>query len=325
LTYANSHSRAETARHLINQMKIDVEKEINRRFYIIEDIFTSDHATVFRNIPGLILYISDIRTDMADFNGQRKTSGTAAKNPADLDILVNNAYQHIWIHALRPAAALLKFRVPFWEPGSIEEVRDVVEGSSQIEFYANAFAEYKRLFSVNILDDYVNGRYRWVRAAHFDLQAFPGNESAETRAVIMAADINTIELIDCKQYEEKMSAYNTLREFVYCAHNEQYFNKMAGLDGCLDCDIAINAFIAYFKKAGTIGSVNVSGAIINCLDSFKRKILELQGPQIHGDFFRPFDPERALLYNAELEARTISNHFGRDLPRLLMYPYAVKK
>ena len=87
-----------------------------------------------------------------------------------------------------PLKRLLKFRCPFHNPGDIDDIKKLAEKP----FYNDVLVQYQTKFGHSLIAEYLllrfgNGThngYYWVSVDHFDLQAFQGSTSTETRAIV---------------------------------------------------------------------------------------------------------------------------------------------
>lgn len=199
------------------------------RFYIIEDIFTTDLARAIARAfdsTQRIAFISDIRTRSAN-----------EEHPNDADVVVNNMMQQLWVSDMQPRAIMLKFRTPFFN----DDARETIARISLPE-NASICAQYYERFSTT-LDQVYNAPsrvYRYLANDGLYLQAFAGQSSSETRLVVTRATSNNYARLtdyDVRMYEDAMFYYNRMREYATTARHKSKWRLIDGLDGCPDCDL----------------------------------------------------------------------------------------
>lgn len=215
-------------------------------FYIIEDLFTDELATAFKlQLPrdATILFISDIRTNLTlPPDSHSRFANEDEDSPSDLDILLNNAWQHIWIHIMQPAFSMLKFRTPYMNPRDLR----VISENKKNPLTTSTVKAYKERFDVDMLEQYENGHYYFVANDHINLQSFAGQSSSEVRLIVTRENLSRglVEYI-VKEHEDRLFSYNLMRDVCFVQRNESLFGRVPGLDGCLDCDLAIHILSQY--------------------------------------------------------------------------------
>jgi len=230
-------------------------REKSYTFYIIEDLFDNAHAHAFARL-GTVLFISDIRTNISNPEMTQRHKYTKnivsddafEESPSDMDIIINNIWQHTWVYIMQPLRCMLKFRTPFMNE---YDIRAVHEKSGN---FADTLREYNATFKTDILHEYESGRYVFMANDHINLQAFAGQSSSETRLIASTQHYNKLVIYDPHDYENKMFYYNLMREFCFYGQNATYFNATVGLDGCADCNLAlhiINEYIRVSRKLAT--------------------------------------------------------------------------
>jgi len=293
--FGNVHHHTLCAQKLIDIINYDIENKHHRKFYIIEDFFNEEFAYTFSTLKKKhkVLYVSDIRTNLTQFiehhDIDKDEENDEIISPSDLDIIVNNAQQHLWIDLLQPDTAMLKFRAPFHNPIDITQV---IQYAYSIEFYKNIIILYKQRFNFDIVQEYLNNtqyEYSWCHVDHFDLQTFHGPASTETRAIITLQNIQqpTLCTYSYKLYEQTLFAYNIIREYLCYTQNDPYFIPEIGIDCCPDCNIVINTFIQYSQSTDPI---TVKTLIRNSLLSIRRSLIpsdKQQRTSTHGTFYYP--------------------------------------
>lgn len=340
----NAQSKVDCSKQLIKQLTDDIDNKSTRKFYIIEDFFTTEYAESLKQLHDAthlpILYISDIRLNLTDLldpieNQQLRGVKFIAKHdpyspyqeirPSDLDIIINNAQQHMWIDTLRPDLSMLKFRCPFHNEQDEIDVtlfknhkfaefsNELPEQSlnkskepnipTSIKFYYDVAKEYKTRFGIDIVDDYLNNlnnsgndKYKWVYTIRLDLQMFQGSSSTETRAIV---DKKTLEkgpdsIFDYsyKLHESLCYGYNIIRNYLFYPQNQRYFTASIGLDGCSDCNNVISVFKTYFTKIGIIDQNQLQDKVLqtikDSLTTINRNLLpKHKDGSIHGKFTQP--------------------------------------
>ena len=216
-------------------------------FFIIEDLFTNELAEAFRALNeggSTTLFISNIRTNISLMMGPQKRESSyqgrkdkvpsmeeEKESPSDLDILINNAWQHMWIHTLQPAFCMLKFRAPFFNEADLE----IIKKYASIPMSAGTIGEYKSTFGHDLLEDYKHHKYYFVDNDHINLQVFAGSMSSETRLVSSRGHYETLIEYNCVDHENRLYYYNLMRDFAFVGKYSKYFGIIHGFDGCTDC------------------------------------------------------------------------------------------
>lgn len=314
----NESQRAECANRVIADITADFQNDSDRRLYIIEDFFTMGYSETFEKLNALttVLYISDIRLNINDLlstgqeegRGESCDIGDSDPTPSDLDIIANNAQQHLWINALQPVASMLKYRAPFHNPKEIKIIEAFKKNdpsarisADKLPMYKDVIEQYEKTFKHNIIDEYLadneqksqNKGYYWVDTKSFELQVFQGSSSTETRAIIEKQQLNQPQLQAYSRisYENRLFAYNVIREYLFYEKNMRYFNKELGIDGCADCNILIATFKEYIGKDDPDTIIEY---IKNSLKSIARKLTYNDYDSQHGEFIETLSVFDAL-------------------------------
>lgn len=347
--------RIKCANKVVEQINQDLQDPHNtRRLYIIEDYFTNEYAERFgqmRSQSTTILFMSDIRTILNTFlkpaelanrhkylKGQEKSliekemeTEDDETRVSDLDIIVNNAQQHIWMKMLKPNAGLLKFRCPFHN--EIDEY-DVKRYWNKINFYKEIIDQYKELFKHDLIQDYFDNDshketkyYSWMRISQINLQSFQDSSSTETRAIVSSEVVDQqLIKINYKEYESRLCAYNVMREFVFYERNRQYFDEQIGIDGCPDCNILLNAFKTYRLRNAEQPDPNllnpdtIKKLISQSLIVINRSLIPSGSEKNfyeHGSFVKPLTLEEALQINEDMMLSGYSKTHYYDPIKLL--------
>lgn len=198
------------------------------RIFIVEDYFTVEMAKAFAGKN--VLFCSDIRTNTSQ-NPDKEDA------PTDLDILWNSAQQYIWLNEMQPRACMLKFRPPY-----------MIDKITEIPGYVKADIDRAAQMGLDLVTNYMAGKFIYIKAKHIYIQAFPGRSSTESR--LICTDYKAMQAYDNYEWENKYLWYNKfVRQLVYYG-NVHMHNQAMGIDGCADCNLMIRIFRDYFKKFG---------------------------------------------------------------------------
>lgn len=267
----------------VQEMFAAIMREKDYTFYIIEDFMTNEIAREIRDFSEKmqvgILFISDIRTAIKP-EGWTVTRDDDNEGVSDIDILVNGAWQHMWMNIIRPVFSMVKFRTPFHNPQDIS----VVERSLALPIVADTFRKYREMFGIDCAQEYHAGRYFFAQCAHINLQAFAGASSSETRMIIAGDHLRVpLALYDSKEHEEFMFFFNLMRKMCFIARNKAHFGAIPGFDGCLDCDLALHILDEYARLVAPSGRAGID--ILRTLLARIDRTLLVDG---HGFFTRPY-------------------------------------
>jgi hypothetical protein len=266
-------------------------------FFIIENLFTDEIAHSIAQlgprVASDVLFISDIRTRLHEGIYDEDDESVS---PSDLDIIANNAMQHIWVDIIQPRGCMLKFRTPYM---NTPDRALVAQHSSE---FKELFAQYEARFHVDIIARYLEGTYYYLCAHHIDLQSFPGSSSTETRLIARENYGATCEYVP-RDHEEKLAYYNLARECTFCDRYRDYFGAIPGFDGCLDCTLAM--FILE-QWASIQNESRFASQCESAFDILRQLTTDLARPLLtgqHGNFTRAFINVRqisaSLRYNVK--------------------------
>lgn len=265
-------------------------------FYIIEDLFTDDLARALRKLSSArpIYFISDIRTSInVDESKARKYVDDPDNSPTDLDILVNNAWQHTWVNTIQPAACMLKFRAPYYNPGDLQLIARY-SGESRNDMYGETLRAYKARFGVDLIAEYNTRRYLSLGYDYMNLQAFPGSSSSEVRLISTPTKYNTIIEYNTRAFEDQMFYYNLMRDYCFSRENSAHFDAIPGLDGCQDCRLAVHIMEEYCAGDQQLKRAPKHEAI-----ALLKELLKMIGRTIrqenHGHFFQAYSDYDAVV------------------------------
>jgi len=231
---------------LLNAVEIAnaILRETKYTYYIIEDVFTNELArafTILSTESHPVLFISDIRTNTRAKGGRIVDPDDY---PADLDIITNAMWQHMWVHIMQPYLCMLKFRCPFRNPIDIEHTK------KHMAEFAGTINTYNALFHVDVMDAYFRGVYLYSANLRIDLQIYAGSFSSESRLIASPREFNQIVEYNPIAYENKLFYYNVFRNYTFYESMKPYFDRRFGVDGCADCRNAINTMIEYLRESG---------------------------------------------------------------------------
>jgi hypothetical protein len=250
------------------------------RFFIIEDYYTVRLSEQLRQLNefGEVHFWSDIRTADDD----------AGKTPLDIDILWNSAQHALWIDALKPAGAMLKFRIPFKNDGD-----DSVKQKYKVDPYKSDFNAYEKLKGYpSLLGDYENGLPFKYYDGEVKLQTWARESSAETRLWIdltlqEASGSPRFRTYDSEEYEGKLFYFNSVvRPNGVYFKNDHADNNMH-FDHCANCALEDKIISDYYTKvAGVTDKIElnrrVKDKVLHLIKVSGNRGLDANG---HGKFF----------------------------------------
>ena len=237
---------------------LDFIKTSKYRVYIFEGYMTEAIADQFKDTP--CYFISDIRTN------------TESDLPKDVDILWNSAQQFVWLNKMKPIKCMLKFRVPYG-----------LQTYEELEKSSHKFAEIKqaRDMGLDLVEDYKNHIFRYIKSETIFLQAFAGSSSTESR--LISSVYNELQEYPIQEYDDRFYYLNNISRML-TFHEHNMINKSMNIDGCNDCALMAKIYADYNTKY----NLNIDG-----LDEI-RKLMRAMGRNfrenpIHGIFYKPFE------------------------------------
>lgn len=258
---------------------IDFITKSNHKYYIIEDFFTDEIATMFSNLKDKnFLFCSDIRS-----------KAESTKIPGDLDLLWNLAMQYNWLNIMKPSACMLKFRCPFLE----EDDREQFLRLSDQKIYKDVF-EISRKNGIDFVADYKAKKFRYIKPDNIYIQAFPGVSSSESR--LIASDFKVTAEMDPAEYENKFFYYNrVLRHYGYHNEYELVYDAKAGFDACGDCALMYQIMKEYYEKfEPNKANPNSIKADIDVLMKTLRRDFKENG-SMHGKYLEPYKNVQSII------------------------------
>lgn len=203
---------------------IDYIKNSEYKFYLIQSYFDDNLAELLSALDPIL--ISDIRT----------ATGKNDK-PTDLDILYNLGQQYHWVHLIKPDYALLKFRHPFYNDKSVDNITD--------QNILKTFEKLKTDYDLDMILRYKNEHMVYFNG-EIKIQAYAPVSSTETRLLVQKKNnkYETINYGTRDEYENKMFYYNDM-ERGYLPHYNEYVNEDLGYDNCGDCSLASHIMEQY--------------------------------------------------------------------------------
>ena len=241
---------------------VDIITTEQKTFYIIEDYFTDDLATLLAPLStkGRVFFMSDIRTRSEE-----------SDSPLDVDIVWNSAQQYNWVTILKPVLYMLKFRTPYDPLKLIKEIplHDYVNTAikkSKIDFQS---AASKKKFP------YLRGDIM--------LQAYAGTTSTESR--LIGSDLYMAEY-DCAEYENKYFYWNRVHKpYGWHTSHEKYLDYRLGIDRCGDCALMCSIIEQYINTRKSKFTVH---QIVEEL--FKLVKRDLRKPSfVHGYYYKKME------------------------------------
>ncbi len=203
--------------------------EAPQNIFVIEDYCSADIAALIAPATehmGLY-FISDIRSndESEDF-------------PSNMDIIWNSAQMYNWLSVLKPSMFMIKFRCPY----TISE-RDKHDLS---RVYKNNTYMHEELDKcpIKFVDNFLNGKFIFIKPSHINIQAFAGPSSTESRLIGNTLDLHEFNILE---YEQKFFYYNRIHR-PYGWHDNPYADNTIGLDHCGDCALMVHIFETYKSK-----------------------------------------------------------------------------
>lgn len=246
-----------------SQKIVDFINNTNYTNYMIEDFFTDDLARLLSKLDN-VLFMSDIRTTIHDI--QHGLFGKVA--PSDLDICANNASVLSWLLIMKPQASLLKMRLPYFDPKD----RKTFEEHKDDPMYKSAFSQVKDI--VDFVEDYRKGIINYIKGTEF-IQPYCKVTSGETR-LLVGPDIKIVKY-DHLDREAKLFYYNTIVRTYAVYEDDNYVDKLIGLDRCADCALACRILNDYYNKCKPQNIIKSKFTI-----SVLRRLIMLMGSSTFG-------------------------------------------
>jgi hypothetical protein len=190
------------------------------KIFIIQDFMTNKIANELKSLD--IVFISDIRSNI--FN---------KAFPMDFDIYWNNSMMFNWMNIMRPLVSMLKIRTPYLSENKYID----------IDNYIKADFEQSKIFGIDMLDDYKNGRMI-LPVGQLFVQAWAPKTSTEMRLVIKESDINKPFEYNLTQIESKLFYYNII-ERTWFYHTNPNADNNIGFCNCGDCSLENKIWTKY--------------------------------------------------------------------------------
>ncbi len=220
---------------------IDAILDTTHKYYIIEDYFTNDLAELFAEMgkspkcPEFV-FVSDIRSALAESSGDVK----------DIDILWNSAMQYNWTKIMQPSAAMFKFRCTYFDM----HPHEIFEYANKQPYKADF--ELARKNGIDFIGNFKRRAFEYFKPDNTYIQAFPGEDSTETRLIASkrgSHDYEDTQKLDCEDLERKFFQYNKIiRPYGYHTDYEEIIDSDLGLDACGDCALMVKIFSDYYEK-----------------------------------------------------------------------------
>lgn len=193
------------------------------RAFVIQDFMTPELAKrMASDVSREVIFVSDIRTNMF------QTSG-----PTDLDILANDALQHVCIHLIKPAASMLKFHPPYRADDLCRRFKDDdprdERDAAGFKVFAPMIALFTELFKRNPVEAYLAGEYLAYDAEAVYIQPWAPKGTTEARLVIRGTP--ALRDYPHDEWEDRFFSYRFMRTASFCS----VFKACPEYDGCMDC------------------------------------------------------------------------------------------
>lgn len=247
------------------------------RFFIIEDFYTTELSKQLKDLGkyGEVHFWSDIRT-AGDDDG---------KSPLDIDILWNSVQHALWIDALKPKGAMLKFRLPFKNEGD-NSVRKKYNQAP----YKYDFDSYDSLRGYpDILGDYGEGQPFKYYDGEVKLQTWAPETSAETRLWISFGDDfkPKFKVYNSSDYEGKLFYFNSVVRPNGVYFKNDHADRNLHFDHCANCALENKIISDYYTKvAGVTDDIElnrrVKDKVLHLIKVSGNRGLDANG---HGQFF----------------------------------------
>lgn len=232
--------------------------------FIIEDFYTVSISERLKGIRayGKVHFWSDIRTNSGE------------EHPIDFDILWNNSQQFMWIDALKPNSAMLKFRtIWFNEDDNTLDMFNYKEHLEKFADYKNSLVKNKNypdlineyIKSRDITRTNVEDRYMYCYDGDIYLQTWAPVSSTETRLWVNFDKFTNGEPVFKKysiaDYEDAFFYLNNRirNDKVYFKNDNA--DKSLFFDHCIDCARENKLFSEYLIKQGITNSDDISKTV----------------------------------------------------------------
>lgn len=231
----------------------------NKQIFICEEYFTTEMSEILSQvIPSdyRFLFISDIRT-------------CGGNEPTDIDIIHNNALTYACLDILKPDVSMIKFRLPYFNPGGKSEFDEYM----MPDIYESAKRGCDFLSSVKIRKN-----MPMFRCDKIFLQAWKGPSSTEGRGIIHKNDIikRNIILYNSEKIEGYFAAYNNVIR--HCPFYKNHY-VADGYDHCNDCAIEISTWTNYIQK------FQIDVSVKNLIDMSNGLTKKVNSIKCHGRAF----------------------------------------
>lgn len=275
------------------------------KYYIIEDYFTNNLAELFAEMGKStdFVFVSDIRSALTEGRGDVK----------DIDILWNSAMQYNWTKIMQPSAAMFKFRCTYFDMRP-HEIFDYANRQP----YKSDF-ELARRNGIDFIGNFKRRIFEYFKPDNVYIQAFPGEDSTETRLVVSkdkSHGYKDIQKFNCDELERKFFQYNKIqRVYGYHTGYEKIIDPNLGLDACGDCALMVKIFSDYYKKFGKVDLSVIKKDIEDIMKVLRRNFRE---ESTHGMFTKKYknigdvieDQTNNLVYSLYLKHKTtLLNNF----------------
>lgn len=195
--------------------------------FVIQDYMTADLATRIRrslDAAGVACtFISDIRTNFFNSDG-----------PTDLDILANDALQHVCIKLIEPVLSMLKFHPPYRFDNSV-----ATEDRSSVEPYLERF---KQEFGVDPVEEYTKGKYMAFTEKVVYIQPWGPRGTTEARLVVEG--VPALRDYPSGPWEDRFYLWRFFRTYAH----DRVFADCREYDHCMDCAIEQSIIVQYLHS-----------------------------------------------------------------------------
>ncbi len=194
------------------------------RVFVIQDYMTPELASSLKLALDAArvshLFVSDIRTTM--YGGY----------PKDLDYLMNDALQMIFIKTLQPLRAMIKFHPPYF---NLDDTSVKEHGADHAAIWTTM-----KSYGIDVLENYEAKRYVYFQPEIINLQAWAPVSSSEARLIVGPLQYSQYQEYSHDAWDRQFMLFKSIRNY---AHFPLYQHVRAigdvFYDGCLDCNLEI--------------------------------------------------------------------------------------
>ena len=233
-------------------MILDILKS-NIRVFIIQDYLTPELIGLLSEAMEMFEFpfnfVSDIR------------SVSEGSRPVDMDYVVNDTLNALFIKKLQPSTSMLKFHPPYYDDDSIKP--------DTTNPYID---ELRTLYGIDMLANYRQGLHMYFDASRIYLQPWAPIHSSETRMIVTKEDsMRSFVNYDHSEWDDRFFYLRKLRMYGYFG---LWSGIVSGYDASFDSTLELYILSSYLGvdiNASTSKKIAELAAVINKNQSLKPK------------------------------------------------------